>query len=49
MILFYYLCSENKDVDQLRSAAPLFSNMKKSRFSHDVAHMSQVVLMKLTW
>ena len=31
----YYLCSENKGADQLRSTA-------KSRFSHDVADIFQV-------
>ena len=33
----YCSCSENKDADQLRSYAPLFSHRQKSVFFHDAA------------
>ena len=43
---FYYLCSENKGADQLRSYHEadlrLYFRICKSRFSHDAAHMSLV-------
>ena len=37
----YYLCSENKSADQLRSA-PLFFACAKGRFSQDAAHLSNL-------
>ena len=33
----YYLCCENKDADQLRGSASLFSHMQNAGFSHDAA------------
>ena len=43
----YYLCSENKGADQLRSYREadlhLCFGIAKSRFSHDVAHISKTI------
>ena len=41
----YYLCSENKGADQLSVhliCAFFFASYAKSRFSHDMAHITEV-------
>ena len=39
----YFLCSENKDADQLLGACLCFRIYAKSRFSHDMALMMKLI------